>query len=46
MDKKYEITITETAKKQLNKLPFSTTDKLITAIKALAKNPRPSDIKS
>jgi mRNA interferase RelE/StbE len=45
MDKLYEIIITATAKKQLEKLPFSITDKLITAIQALAKKPRPQGYK-
>ncbi len=45
MDKVYEILITASAQKQLNKLPFTITDKLITAIQALAKNPRPQGYK-
>jgi mRNA interferase RelE/StbE len=45
MDKQYEIIITATAKKQLSKLPFIITDKLIAVIQALAKNPRPQGYK-
>jgi mRNA interferase RelE/StbE len=41
MLKIYEILITPTAKKQLERLPTSTTDKLIAAIHTLSKNPRP-----
>jgi mRNA-degrading endonuclease RelE of RelBE toxin-antitoxin system len=46
MDKQYEIIITATAKKQLSKLPFIITDKLIAVIQALAKNPRPQGYKN
>jgi mRNA interferase RelE/StbE len=45
MEKLYSIEITATAKKQLTKLPFSISDKLIKAIQALAKNPRPTGYK-
>ncbi|MEI9956378.1 MAG: type II toxin-antitoxin system RelE/ParE family toxin [Ferruginibacter sp.] len=45
MEKLYEILLTATAKKQLQKLPTNITDKLIVAIQALAKNPRPEGYK-
>jgi mRNA interferase RelE/StbE len=41
----YKIVITKTAQKQLNELPYSAAEKLITTIKELAQNPRPSGYK-
>lgn len=41
----YTITISKTAQKQLNEVPDSAADKLISAIQGLAHNPRPSGYK-
>ena len=41
----YSITISKTAQKQLDYLPDSTSENLITAIKGLARNPRPTGYK-
>jgi mRNA interferase RelE/StbE len=41
MHKAYEIYITPTARKQLEKLPVNVTDILIKAIQLLSQNPRP-----
>jgi mRNA interferase RelE/StbE len=41
----YHITISHTAQKQLDNLPDSAVEKVITAIHALAHNPRPTGYK-
>jgi len=41
----YAITISKTAQKQLNDLPYSDAEKLIVVIQGLAHNPRPAGYK-
>jgi mRNA interferase RelE/StbE len=38
---KYEVILSKTARKQLNKLPLNVAQRLINAIEKLADNPRP-----
>jgi mRNA-degrading endonuclease RelE of RelBE toxin-antitoxin system len=42
----YQIRITKTAQKQLDKLPDKFAENIISAIQALANNPRPSSCKN
>ena len=41
----YQITITQTAQKQLDKLPDDVAERLITAVWSLATDPRPAGCK-